>query len=399
MAEQRYTPIGPWPLGLDNVHSVRHQVFQIPDQGQPPARLAAATDVDLNDEGWVRTRQPSKTVEALTSGRGLWSVNGQRYVQDGDVLRAVGNPAALVSGLVSRASLCDFGGLTYVTDGVTHHELDGTTVRTWGCQIPTVALSAVAGSTFQPGTYLVQASFSDARGNEHGTSDVAAITLATASDIRATVTGSTPQTLKVNLYLGLANQAATTFATQVDVTGSSTQTVLPVPTTDADPPRTRLMQGPPNGLAGLFSWRGHLAGWRDNVVFLAEASEPHLWHQEAVWQFSGAVRSAVGFNSGAWVGTSAGMVWVSGDDRFSVIPEAKTHSPVLAGSYIIEGWKIPRLQVSDPVALFVSRDGLLVGLPSGTLINLTEDRYHFNTGDRASFGYCENTRQLLIAVT
>lgn len=394
------TPLGPWPLGVDNVHAPGHAVFQLPGKDGPAPRLVQAQDVDLLDDGWVRSRLPAGAVAALTTGLGLWSTSRETYVQDGAVLRTVSASTALVSGLTRRVAVQEFGRLVYVTDGTTHWELDGTTARTWGLPVPALTLATTAGTTFGAGTYLVRATFSDARGNEGGCSNLASITLTGAANIEVTLTGGTTYTTKANLYVGTEQQPTTSFSAQATLTGPTTTTTLALPTTIGDPPRTRLMQGPPAGLIGLTDWRAHLLGWRDNVVFLSEAAEPHLFHQESVWQFGADVRAAQGLVTGVWVGTAHGLYWVSGEDRFSVVPKRVTQAAVLAGSTRVDGSTLPALQVADPVALFVARDGLHAGLPSGEVVNLTRDRYHFTSGSRASFAYAvrDDLRQLLIAV-
>lgn len=393
-------PLGPWPLGVDNVHDTKHRVFQIPGQGAPPARLTAAENVDLTDEGWPRARLPARSVRPLLDATGLWELDGTLYVQDAGDFGTVDPRVTLITGLTQRVSAYRYGRRAYITDGTGFWELDGTTVRTWGLPYPTVSLAAASGTRFEAGTYIVQATFSDELGNEGGCSSIASITLSTAANITATVSGGTDATVGVNLYVSGRDQPTTNFAAQAPTTGASTIVSLALPTTLGDPPRTRLMQGPPTGLVGLAGWRSHLLGWRDNVVFLSEAFEPHLFHQESIWQFDANVTAAQGLLQGVWVGTERGLYWVSGEDRYSVIPKKVTDAPVLEGSIRLGGELIAPLQSVDPVALFVSTNGVIAGLSSGEVVLLTNDRYHVSSGTRASFAYINRSglRQLLIAV-
>lgn len=83
--------LGPWPLGVDNVHGAGHRVFQVPGQGQPPARLRSAENVNIDDEGWVSSRSGTSVVgNSLGNGRRVFSVGGVLVVQAGASLLTFG---------------------------------------------------------------------------------------------------------------------------------------------------------------------------------------------------------------------------------------------------------------------------------------------------------------------
>jgi hypothetical protein len=403
MVDGQITPLGPWPFGVDNVHGVRHRVFQIPGKGEPPARLAVASNVDIDDEGWPRTRPQAVTDIAVTSGQLVQVVGSRLFYQANGSLYVRGVGAPVLTGLTRPVTIAEFGGRIYISDGSTHRELEGSTVRGWGLPIPTLALSAGSGSTFAAGTYLVQAQFVDARGNQGGTSLIASITLATSGAITAAVSGYDIRVAAINLYVGKDKQRGTSFATQVASSGASPQSItLTAPTTAADPPVTERMQGPPAGLSGATAFHAFMLTWRDNVVWRSEATEPHLFHPSNIMQFPATVQGVAALPTGFWVGTAEGLCWVWGDDPPWPMVH-KTRDGVLKGSYVIEGWKLPFLQVSDPVALFVDKHGLLVGLPSGETLSITRDRYHVTVDSytSASFAYSErgDLRQLLVALS
>lgn len=394
---RREIGIGPWPLGIDNVHPADHEVFQ-PRMGPdaPFPRLRAATDLDLSDRGRARTRPPVGTVLALTAPEGLLSLGGRLFHQDDGTLYE--GDTALITGLTQRALACSHAGLIFVSDGTAHYEIDAATVRTWGLPVPTLALAAVEGD-LPAGTYHVRASFSDARKNEGGTSKVYAITLNGEQDIAVTVSGATADAVKVNLYAGRAQQRHTSFVVQV-APAATPYTLTTVSVSESDPPRTEGMTGPWTGLRGLLSFRAFLMFWRDNVLVRSEAQEPHLFHGDSIYPFPGSITAVEGLVPGAWIGTDAGLWWMSGQDKDTWIPERKTTAAVFPGSLQVEGWKVPAAQTMDMVAVFVAEDGVLVGLPGGAVLNLTPD-YHFTTASRVSL--CASRRadlnQLLIAVT
>jgi hypothetical protein len=395
-------PLGPWPLGVDNVHPADHRVFQVPGQNQPPPRLVAASDVDLSDEGWPRTRRPAKAVEVVVDGRGLWSFGESRYVQDGAVLRLVGSATPLVSGLVRRVEWAVYGRRLFVSDGATHREIDGSTVRAWGLPVPVVSVSAVAGSTFQPGTYVVQASFHDGR-NEGGCSSPQAIVLTSASDLQVSIAGHDALATSIVLYTGRDKQRPS-YAGTTAIVGSGVQVLTAtVPTTQGRPPRTERMTGPWDGITSLATFRAFLLIGRDNLVCRSEGQEPHLFDPSRIVPFKAPVTDTAPLVAGFWQGTEHGLYWVAGDDPQTWIPQRKTFDPVLRGCAVLPGSHFPFLQVSDPVALFIGPTGLLVGLPSGDVVQVTQDRYHVDLDAyaRASFTLATRAgiRQLLVGLS
>ena len=393
--------LGPWPLGLDNVHPPRHAVFQLPEKGEPLPRLKVALDVELDDEGWPKTR-PLVTSAAVTAGQGIESVAGRLFYQDDGALYEYGNTTALITGLTSRALLTQYGRRVFGSDGSTHFELDKTMVRGWGLPVPVLALSAVAGSTFSAGTYMIQVAFHDGR-NEGGCSSPQVITLAATSDISVSVTGHDNRATSIVLYVGTDKQRPS-YANTVAISGGGAQVITAIkPTTQGRAPRTEGMTGPWAGITSLAAFRAFLLIGRDNVICRSEGQEPHLFDPSRIIQFKADVTDTAPLSAGFWQGTTHGLYWVAGEDPATWIPQRKTFEPVLRGCAVVPGSSLPFLQVADPVALFLGPTGLLVGLPSGDVVAVTQDRYHvdIDTYSRASFALVKRgeLRQLMIAVS
>lgn len=390
-------PLGPFPLGIDNVHNPAHRVFQLGEGSIP--RLVGAVDVDLTDTGWFRSRPSLGELHPTISAAclGVWSASGRLFWQEGDLLYEDGSP--LLGGLTRRVEICEHGDKLYVSDGSTNVELDSTGVWNWGLPVPTLSLAPGLLSTLTAKSYLVRAAFVDSRGNEGGVSNIASITLAVQGSIEVSISGATPDCVAVNIYAGYPNQPTTSFVAQVDI-ASFPYTISAVNVSAADPPKTAQMVGPPVRIEGIFSFRAFLMLWRDNFILRSEGFEPHLYHPDNIMQFSSAIQACAGLPGGMWVGTETGLWWVTGESPDSWIPLQKSSANICKGSFVVSGTKIPELQTSDLVALFVSKDGLLAGMNNGQLVNLTFNRYKFNAISRASFAYVEqdDLRQILIAL-
>lgn len=396
------TALGPW-RGIDNVHRASALDFQIPSwKEKDHASVVTASDVDINDDGWIISRKPTLLDKTLADGLGGWEILGRMFFQDGSVLYErtdTDTDTALVMGLVDRVSLCDHNCLIYGSDGTTHFEIEGSTVRTWGLPVPTFSVSPVSG-TVAAGTYRVQLSFSDARGNEGAVCDSTAITLSAAGAILVTLgVGDVSGATHVNVYVGRDQQPETSFVAQVAI-GAMPYTVTNTSVTAGDIPITRYMQGPPTGIVGAVSWRAYLLVWRDNIVFRSEPQEPHLFDPHNNMPFSCTVQGVEGVTGGLWVATTKGMVWVAGESPEQVTPTQKSNAAVFKGSALVPGSKLGFVQSNELVALFVSTEGLLLCMPDGTLLRPTETRYHFDVADRVSITYSEqdNLRQILIAI-
>jgi hypothetical protein len=383
--------------GINNVQDALAGVFQVSAQPNAPRpALVAATDVDLDDDGWVSSRKPLAVVDTLTAGHGGWSANAGLLVQDGGNL--LSGVTAVVSGLGDRVLLCDHWGRVYVTDGSKHYEIDDVTATNWGLPVPTVSLSPGIGN-LDSGMYLVQATFVDAAGNEGGTSRIQTATLTTATGISMSITGVNASVRYANVYCSLPEQQLTTFVATIPI-GAFPYTIRDVSATLADPPKTEQMTGPISNADGIFSFRAFLMMWRDNVVFRSEGMEPHLFHGDNIMQFGSNVTACEGLLSGMWIGTEGGLWWVSGDDPEKWIPTRKTSRKVAVGSMQIDGEKIPKLQTSDRVALFIIDQWLVAGLSDGRVVGITDNIYRFGDVGRAGFCLSEsgNTKQLLIGV-
>lgn len=417
MASSGLIPLGPW-RGLNNVEAPGHAVFQPPSKpGDSLAFAYGAADVCFDSEGWPATRTSFETTteiaetvegEPITKEiEGAWETAGRYFVQaEGVLYEGLTTPTQVVDGLLARVAMAEHRGMIYFSDGVSHYELDGATLRNWGLPIPEIEVDDTTGD-IPAGVYLVQASWVDARGNEGGVCALQSVSLPAGGGIEIDIPLDIDETLPpaaayLNVYIGEDSQKTTSFQCRVNLAEDTFPfTVESLGTGVDDPPTTEGMQGPPSLLTDICGFRNTLLAARDNVVFVSEGFQPHLYARTAVWQFPQTVRAIRAVSDGVWVATAGGLWWVSGEDRRSYVPIEKTTAPCAKGSYMLTGKRIPKLGTEELVALFVSSDGLLAGLPGGRVAHLTYDAYTFDPEQRASFTYADydGLRQLLIAVT
>jgi hypothetical protein len=282
-----------------------------------------------------------------------------------------GTLVSRVTGLVRRVAMAEHGRRIFVTDGATHQEIDGTTVRPWGLPVPVITVAAGSGSALPAGRYLVQAAWVDAAGNSGGVSDLVAVTLDGTKGLTVSIAAPATDAAAVDIYASGANQIHTTWVARVakGTSWASLPYALPATrTTIADPPVTEQHSGPHTGLIGLASWRAWLLGWKANALYRSEGLEPHLWYGEHFQPFRGDIRGVVPVLSGIWVATSDGLFWLTGEDFGSLAPSRRTSRPCRFGQGLVAGDWLPMLQTQGQVALFVDADGIMACTEAGMVV-------------------------------
>jgi hypothetical protein len=86
------------------------------------------------------------------------------------------------------------------------------------------------------------------------------------------------------------------------------------------------------------------------------------------------VQAVAGVETGIWVATTGGLFWIAGGNLKALRRVRWDDRPYASGSLVLSGSEIAQLEAPGPVAVFVSEDGPVCGLPSGTARLLTDDR-------------------------
>ena len=404
MIKENTTQLGPFPLGIDNKHNTRDRVFDQVEGNLP--RLTVATNVDIDSDGWIRRRRGVTTARTGTNIEGAWLVDNRFFIQEGSVLYerdSSGTETSRVTGLSGRISITKHADAIWLTDGTNHKVIRGTSVYNWGLSIPTITVTASSTvSSLEAGRYLVQASCTDSFGNEGPVSALTAVTLTAGQSISVSCTLPS-DAVSLNIYCSKKDQKETTFV------GQKTQAQLPFVFStfpnEADPPVTNNMTGPWSNTNGIFSFRAWMFMWRDNFVARSEALEPHLFDPINIFQFEDTVTTCAPVLNGFFVGTNSGLYFVadlpglgSDQDTTGWVPFNKYKGKIYPGSKVIGGTKIPSLETRENVALFVSDDGLIAGMPDGS-VRILNGNYEFTTASRYSIEYSDSSiDQLLIGI-
>jgi hypothetical protein len=152
------------------------------------------------------------------------------------------------------------------------------------------------------------------------------------------------------------------------------------------PLRTQHIRGPIPG-NGLFTYKSFIMTYKDEVIFRSRGLSPHLFHpREDVLVLPSDVYGGGGTDGGFWVATKSHGVWWWTGEPGDWKNEQKDHRKYAQGALVIDGSFIPSLETTGLVVLFVSEDGLMVGLSNGRLVPLMLKRLRLDvTNKSASF--------------
>jgi hypothetical protein len=395
---------------MDNRHHDRHAVFRPPMRPEdPPARLRACQNLDLDDAGWPQLRSGTTTrVSASVAGRAVFSAGEHLYFQDGDSLLLVDPDTWATTPVVTElAADRTIRGAVYRnqlwwTNGVVCGCVDGANAYNWGMAVPPPPTLTAGVGDLPAGIYQVAATYLDARGVESGAGRAASITLNGAQSIVANLASNDTNAVSARWYVSGPDTSKTLFyvgATVVDEFG-----VRPAAITDAKVTRyalrTQWMRGPVPG-NGVAVFRDILLTWSDAWLFPSSGLSPHLFRAgHEAFQLPATIQAVAGLASGIWVATTQGLRWLAGDSPAALVLVQRDDRAYAQGSLVLAGSRLPRLETPDPVALFVSDCGLVAGLPSGQAVPLTPDQLLLDdiTNQYASLAYHETSdgiRQVL----
>lgn len=411
--------LGPWPLGVDNVHAPSHRVFQVPGQGQPPARLRAATNVNLDDEGWPSAIPGTSVVgDPLAEGTRLVSADGTLFTQDGATL--AWGEEGLVDGLVGPLVTHEWpvgGGRLWCTDGVQRFQIRDGVFKPWGLVKPTpviVDLEEGVTGTLRAGAYLVATTLrsgllNDPTAQESGAYAPIEVELETPGGFTVDQVVSDTNATHVAFYISAVNGSEPLLVSIVAVTENPDTFVRSASLTLTSPaqlgvtrfPLLTLGAGPPPmGILAIGSLQAFLLVGAGANVYRSRPGQPWLFDLGmAIQVFPTAITTVVGLQSGAWVGTYGGLYWLAGDApeswrRVRVCPDR-----IIPHGAVVPGGAIPALQTDALVALFATTTGLVAGLPDGSIRRLTQDRYHLPAATAVRIVYHESERRFFVAVT
>lgn len=368
-----------WPKGLNNrlreteSQSVSEGRFDLPSSPW----LRGAVNVDLTQDGHPLRRRGFQNV---SSGymHSLWSDPTIPYglvVKDGTLTLLWPSEEALLA--VQPYNIMSYtavNGEVFFSNGVERGRItrDGV-LRVWGLPNPPAPVVAVTSDVggLHPGTHHVALTYEDAYGEESGASPVVDVEVPQNGGMTLTVPMEA-DVARVNVYSTNANGTVYT----------QTHSVAPgaaVAIGNADIGIGRELETlnfrPPFASRIVRAYNGRIYGVRDEMVWFTEPLRYGLCRpSQGAYLYDDDITLLEPVTEGVFVGGSFGIFFLAGRDPYDVTQLAVSALPPIprAVARVPGNWL--ELPVRDVPAWWTQGGGMQVGMPDGTVQEMTSDR-------------------------
>ena len=347
---------------------------------RPDIELVTASNVDIDDAKGL-ARRAGQTLKVDGSSHSLWA-DGQEclYVQSGDMyqlhsdfsytLVAAGLTAAPMSYVRANRSI-------YHSNGTQTGVFEDGGVRAWGIPIgaSTVSAARIAGN-LEAGIYQYTITVRDFAGRESGAGMAQRIDLPAGSGLAFSWTvPSDPDMVEAVIYLSQPNGEVMHLAVVCDI--ADTQ-VSYAGGARSLPLATQWLDAPPAGeTLALYNGRIYIGSGE----FLY-ATAPNSYEHCDLRDYKGfdgtpiAVLAAV--DTGLFVGTAKAIYFVPGASFAAQSLKRPMDTAAVRGSLVmVDGERALAVKelAGMRCAMFATKEGIVVGMPDGSLINLSAERY------------------------
>ena len=373
----------------------------------PPERfnsgdLAVATNVNLDKSGEL-SRREGYTQSIAGATHSLWSN------RRGDTcFFAQGNTLSELNADLSSTQLATLKAATpisyvmvndrtYFSNGVDTGVIEQGAVRSWGVAPPTLSDVSVGVGAMPAGTYQFTLTWATSDGQESG-APLGAVVQIPADGGSITFTSlpvsNDPRVIAKKLYLSPPNGEEMFLA--LIVANAQTSATYAGDTTEFELPLdSQFMQAAPAGqLVGYYRGRTFVA--QGDLIYPSEDYAYERFDPRKYIPLDGRVTMMLemtdrelydtGKSSGFFIGTdrSVGVLVGSSPADFQYVPKAN-YAVVAGASTLIDGavFQDGSAGVRE-LPIFLTTQGICVGMPDLTVKNLTRTRYSFSVGSQGA---------------
>lgn len=367
-------------LGLRN--TVGEESFE-------PGDLSIALNVDQTDAYRLRRRKGFEATSVVVPHQSLWSdgvlalsVQGTNLVQIMPDLTTRVVRTGLTAG--ARMYYASIGARVFYSNGVETGVFTDGSSRSWGIALPTkLPLAQVIGGSLQPGGYQYTMTYIRSDGQESGAPSSGNITLPSIGGLRFydLAISPDPDVLFKRIYVSPVN-GDQTYALQV-VPNSATETTYTEERIGTLPLMTQFLSPAlPGRLIAAFA--GHVLMARGNTLYRSEPYAPELFDLRKGLPFEDRITLVAPMDDGVYLGTESEVVWLAGRNPAEWKLDRKSvHGAILGTAAYGPAEDVAEGQ-QGPVVLYVSTKGVVAGFNSGSLLNLTEERFGFPVMDEGA---------------
>lgn len=344
----------------------------------PPSTARRLKNLNVSDEGKMRRRDGFIRRVTASAAHSIYTHNGFVFAVVDNALHMLDTDTwniTVVRGGVgpSKLSYAAIGEVVYYSNGAVSGRYDTKTGQHYPSMAPltpgTPTLSVASGG-LKPGKYLVSITQVSSDGIESGAPLPAQITLTASEGIKVNIPVM-DGTQETRVYCSEVNGSNLFLEERVPFgAGSVTITGL----SHGKELRTLLVDPIPAGSI-LRTHKGRLYSASNNILWY---SEPLLYgltvlDYNYLPPFSGPITMVEPVDGGLFVAADA-MYFLSGaspaDMQFTVLDTA----PAIPGSSMVIDGQLVSKDINGQVAYWYSSEGAVIGLPNGTIRNLTQDK-------------------------
>lgn len=368
-----------------------------------PGDLEVALNVDQTDAYRLRRRKGFSATPSTASYHSLWSNGTVALMVSGTSLmevmpdfttRVLRND--LTPGL--RMDYDSMGNRVFFSNGAETGVFQDHQVRTWGIAVPfPLPLVSLIGGSLPPGRYQYAMTFVRSDGQESGTGNIGGavgnIVLPPASTAKGPVqpagglqftqlpVSSDPDVLTKRLYISPVNGEA--LYSLFTLPNSATVATYTTERMGTLPLQTQfLAPAPPTRDVTVFN--GHILSVRGSILYRSEAFSPELFDLRKGLPFASRITLVAPMYNGVYLGTDTELFWMQGrrPDQWEIT--LRLNVGVIFGTlaYVRAEELSPGQQ--GFAAIFATPRGIFAGMPDGSLIDLTEERFNYPAMDEGA---------------
>jgi hypothetical protein len=347
--------------------------------------LVEAVNVDIDNSKQL-SRRPGQTLKIAGAAHSLWA--------DGAICLFIAAGSMFIMnegyGLTEVAAGLSTDPMSYVlangrvyhSNGVVTGVVDEGRVRAWGVDINDIHVRGIAtGGTMPAGTYLYAMTFTTRDGQESGTGLAQRIDLPFGGGID--FNWSVPDDTNIvdcSIYISQENGEVMYLAAKLDV---EQQTFAYVGGERTLPLATQWMDAPPAGQA-LALHKGRIYIAAGEYLYATTALSYEHCDLRDYRAFDGTpINVVAAVEGGLFVGTEKEIYFLNGATFGDNTLVRKMEFGAVRGSLVYaDGQAVTGNPAMNGVivALFATSDGIVMGSPDGSLINLTRERYQMPEG-------------------
>lgn len=362
--------------------------------------LAVATNIDLDKSGRI-ARRAGYTSKVAGATHSLWADDLQdvcMFVQAG-VLRRLAqdytsSAVLALQNSTDPISYVRVSDRVYFSNGQDIGIYENGQARGWGIPVPALpGVSATVGD-MPAGEYQFTMTLLRADGQESGAPLAGLIALPAGSGLTFTLPAAPDDVVAKTLYLSPPNGEVMMVAATVDA-ATTTITYASDPSLLSAPLLTQFFAPPPAGQL-LAYYRGRMFVAVGDTLYMSEPFAHELFDARRYLQLDGRITllapmvdkdaAGNGLGSGFFVGTdrSCGILAGNNAEDFQYVPKVEYGAVPGAVDYVDGALFRSAETTARVLPMWLTTQGLCVGLPDLTIGNLTRSKYGFPAAGRGA---------------